>query len=78
MNAVAIFKAEHSEFGKRTVPHFEAAAADARQRYVFLAGSLIDPDRVTLAEGTAPTILTGEPNALALGKKAAEGKSLGR
>ena len=70
---IAIFESEHAEFGERTVAHFEAGAVDGGQRDVFLAGLLIDPDGVALAERAPAAVLAGQTHAMAVSKQAAEG-----
>ena len=61
---IAIFEAEHAEFGQRAVAHLEAAAFDVAQRDIFVAGLLVDPDGVALAEGAAAAVLARQADAL--------------
>ena len=51
---------------------------DVAQRDIFLAGLLVDPDGVALAERAAAAVLARQAHAAALGEQAAEGERLGR
>jgi hypothetical protein len=78
---IAIFEAKHPEFGERAVANFEAAGAIAAglgERHVAVAGPLVAPDRVPLAERAAAAVLTGEADLIAFPDQAAEGDRLGR
>ena len=65
---IAIFEAEHAEFAERGVPHLETAGPDGRQRDIFVAGFLVDPHGVALAEGAAAAILPRQADAVALAR----------
>ena len=76
---IAIFEAEHAELAERAVADLEAAAAlDMAERNVLLAGLLVDPHRVALAERPAAAVLAGEANALPFRDQAAEGERFRR
>ena len=62
---IAIFEAEHAEFRQRAVADLEPAGLDVAQRDVFLAGLLVDPDGMALAEGAAAAVLAGQADAVA-------------
>ena len=73
---IAIFEAEHAIFGQRAVEHFEIAVRDRLKRHVFVLVILIDPHRMTLAEGAAARILAREADAEAFGEQRAERQRL--
>ena len=75
---IAIFEAEHAEFGQAgcRAPR-SGRRSTVAQRDIFVAGLLIDPDRMALAEGAAAAILARQANAMALGEQAAERQRFG-
>ena len=65
----AKFEAEYAKLGKRRVADLEAAAVDVAERNELLAGLLVDPDGVAVAEGAAPAVLAGQADAVAFGSR---------
>ena len=75
---IAIFEAEHAEFGQRAVADLEAAGArSCASGMYFSPVCLVDPHRVALAEGAAAAVLARQADAVALREQAAEGQRLG-
>src|SRR5206468_7626344 len=75
---IAIFEAKHAELGQRAVTNLKPCAFDRGQRDVFLTRLLIDPNCVTLAEGTAAAVLARQANAVAFRDQASVGERLRR
>src|SRR6185437_1110248 len=74
---IAIFEPQDAELGKRTVADFEAALADVTQRDIFVAGLLIDPHGVALAEGAPAAVLARKTHAAGFGDETSERERFG-
>ena len=64
---IAIFEAEHAEFATAGCRGLRSGRrSTVAQRDIFVAGGLVDPHRVALAEGAAAAVLAGQAHAIAL------------
>src|SRR6478672_11812641 len=75
---IAIFESKDAKLGQRAVADLEATSFDVAKRNILLAGLLIDPCGVPLAERAASAILSGQAHRIASGDEAPERQRLGR